>query len=331
MATGAIALERLQAGLEAGLGGTPVAATRRVYGERGNAWFDPTVTKEFLAESMSSYIANYRHVVTGLTGKLSIPGYVTASDLAWWGQLFWKGGVTAVTSAVTVQTYTFSPTVGSDDLKRATFEAQSDTQGYQIPFCLGEKFEISWQAGKPVMFSAELMGQQFIPQAVTAAIGDRTGLNGLAGTTATVAIDNAGGTMGTTLYSNVLSGKITWVNKWMPITHNKGQLYYDDAVREPRSVAIELDIHFKDTQELAQLQSDGERLIRTTFTGPTIAGSTGSVPETVKMDFYGFYLDGAFSANKAIRVVKMAGESQYDTSAGFDWQVACATSVAALP
>src|SRR4051812_37105968 len=116
MATGAIALERLQAGLEA-TRGTAVAATRRVYGERGNAWFDPTVSKDFLEESMSTYIRNYRHVVTGVAGKLMIPGYATCSDLAWWGQLGWKGGVAAVTSAVTVQTYTFSPTVGSDDLK----------------------------------------------------------------------------------------------------------------------------------------------------------------------------------------------------------------------
>jgi hypothetical protein len=329
MATGAIALERLQAALEA-TRGTAIPATRRVYGERGGAWFDPTVTKEFLAESMSSYVKNYRHVVTGLTGKLSIPGYVTASDLAWWGQLFWKGGVTGVLSAATVYTYTFAPTVGSDDLKTATFEAQSDTQGYQFPYCLGEKFEITWQAGKPVMFNAELLAQQYIPQAVTAAISDRTGLNGLAGTTATVAIDAAGGTIGSTLYANVLGGKLTWTNNWMPITHNKGQLFYDDAARETRSLAIELDIHFKDTAELATLQTDVERLIRVTFTGPVIAGSTGNVAESVKMDFYGFYLDGAFSANKAVRVVKMVGESQYDTTAGFDWAVAVANSNATL-
>lgn len=330
MATGAIALERLQAGLEA-TRGTAVPATRRVYGERGAAFFDPTVTKEFLAESMTSYAKNYRHVVTGVMGKLSIPGYVTASDLAWWGQLFWKGGVTGVNSAVTVYTYTFAPTLGSDDLKTATFEASTDTQGYQFPFCLADKLEISWQAGQTVRFSADLMAQQYIAQAVTGAIGDRTALNGLAGTTAQVFIDSSGGTIGTTAYNNVLSGKITWQNNWMPITHNKNQLFYDDAVREVRSVQLELDVHFKDTQELAQLLTDGERLIRVQFTGPVIAGSTGNVPESVKMDFYGFYLDSTFSANKAIRVAKMTGESQFDTTAGFDWQVAIANSNSTLP
>lgn len=328
---GIIAVEKLQAGLEA-TRGTAVAATRKVYGQgNGASWFEPTVTKEFVTESMGSYVKNYRHVVTGETAKLTIPGHLTASDAAWWGQLFWKGGVTAVNSATTVYTYTFSPTVATDDLKTATFEAHSDTQDYQLPFCLGEKFEITWAEGKAVQFSSELMAQQYIPQAITGAITDRTGLNPLAGTTAKVFIDAGGGTIGTTQYNNVISGKLTWQNMWMPITHNQGALFYDDAAREVRSLALELDIHWKDTQELAALLADTERLIRVQFTGPTIPGSTGSVPETIKADFYGFHIGAAFSPNKAIRMVKMTGESQYDTTAGFDWQVACATSVAVLP
>lgn len=330
MPTAALALERIQAGLET-TRGTSVAATRRVYGERGPSFFDPSVQKEFLSEALTSYIANYRHVVLGVGAKLSIPGWVTASDLAWWGQLFWKGGVTAVTSAVTVQTYTFAPTAGSDDLKTATFEIQTDTQGYQLPFCLADKLEISWAAGKPVQFSAELLAQQYVAQAVTAAIGDRTTLNPLAGTTAQVWIDNAGGTLGTTLAANVIGGKFTWENKWMPITHNKGQLFYDDAVRETRSLKFELDVHFNTVTEQAALLSDAERLIRVKFTGPTIAGSTGNVPESVTIDTYGFHLDTTFSPNKAIRMVKLVGESQFDTSPSTDWQVAVANSVAVLP
>ena len=289
------------------------------------------MTKEFLNESMSSYIDNYRHVVTGVGAKLMVPGYVTASDLAWWGQIFWKGGVTGVLSATTVYTYSFSPTIATDDLKSATFEAQSDTQGYQFPFCLGEKLEISWQAGSAVRFNADLIAQQYIPQAVTAAIGDRTLLNPMAGTTAQVFIDNAGGTIGTTVVANVLSGKLTWQNKWMPVTHNKNQLYYDDAVRETRSLSIELDIHWNNTTEFAQLQSDGERLIRVQFSGPVIAGSAGNILESVKADFYGFYLSAPLSVNKAIRVVKLTGESSYDTTAAYDWAVAIANSNVTLP
>ena len=331
MATGALALERLQAGLES-TRGTLVAATRRVYGERGNAFWDPTVKKEFLSESMTSYIKNYRHVITEESGKLSIPGWVTAADLPWWGQLFWKGGVAATgPTNTTVYTYTFSPTSASDDLKTASFEAYSDTQNYQIPYCLGDKLEITWAGSKPVMFSAELLGQQFTAAAVTAAIGDRTGLNALAGTTATVYIDNGGGTIGTTQTANVVGGKMTWQNSWMPVIHNKGQLYYDDAVREARSMALELDIHFKDTVELAALLADTERLIRVVFTGPLITGSSPNTYETATFNFYGYHLDAAFSANKAIRMVKMVSETQYDTTASTDWSVAVANGLSTLP
>lgn len=327
---GAIALEKLQAGLEA-TRGTAVPATRKVYGERGTAWWDPTVKKEFLAESMGSYVKNYRHVVLEQSGKLTIPFYVTASDLAWWGQLFWKGGVTGVLSAVTVYTYTFAPTVASDDLKTATFEAHSDTQDFQIPFCLADKLEISWTAGGIVKATAELLGQQYIAQAITGAITDRTALNGMAGTTAQVFIDNAGGTMGTTPFASNIGGKITYINDWMPITHNKNQLFYDDAARGTRSVQLELDMQYNTNAELAHLADDAERLIRVQFSGPVIAGSTGNVLESVKNDFYGFHTDGAYSVNKNIRMLKMMLESQYDTSAGTDFSVAIANSNSTLP
>jgi len=330
MATGAIALERLQAGLEA-VRGTPVAATRRVYGQRGQAWWEPTVNKEYLDESMSSYIDNYRHVVTGVSGKLSIPFFVTPSDLAWWGQLFWKGAVPGVNSATTVYTYTFPPTVGADDLKTGTFEASSDVQGYQFPFGLGEKLEISWQRGQTVRGNAEVLVQQGIPQAVTAAIGDRTGLNAMAASAGKVYIDNAGGAIGTTQVANVLGGKITWENHWEPIDHIDGQLFYDDAVRATRSIALELDIHYKDNVELAHLTDDAERLIRVGFTGPIIAGSVGNILEGVNFDFYGHYTSAPFGVSSAIRTVKLGGVSQYDAPAGFDWRVAAITSVAVLP
>lgn len=329
--TGALALERIQAGLES-TRGTAVAATRRVYGERGPAFFEPTYKKEFLNEANTSYIANYRHVVVEQSAKLTIPAWVTAADLPWWGQLFWKGSVAATGPTNTsVYTYTFTPTVASDDLKTATFEVFTDTQGFQIPFALADKLEISWQAGKPVMMSAELIGNAFASTSVTGAISDRTGLNAIAGATAQVYIDAAGGTIGNTAYNNVVGGKITWQNKWMPINHSEGTLAYDDAVRETRSVALELDVHYKETAELAQLTADGERLIRVAFTGPAITSSSPSTNESIKVDFYGFYLGAAFSANKAIRMVKLTGESQYDTAAGFDWKVTVANGLSSLP
>jgi hypothetical protein len=327
---GTIALERLQAGLES-VRGTGVAATRRVYGQRGQAWFTPAVDKTFLDESMSSFIKNYRHVVTRTGVTLGVPDYLTASDFAWWMQLAAKGGVTGVNSATTVYTYTFTPTAGSDDLKTATFEGQSDTQGYQFPYCLLDTFDVTWANGQPVQINAGLTAQQYIPQAVTGSISDRTGLNGLAGTNVKVFVDNAGGTIGTTPYAGVLSGKWSLANNWTTFSEGKGNLYFDTAVREVRSTTLELDIYFQDTIELAALASDVERLIRVQFTGPVITGSTGNIHEAVNLDFYGYHLTAAFSPNAAVRMVKMNAESQFDTTSSTDWAVSAITSNSTLP
>jgi hypothetical protein len=327
---GTIALERFQAGLES-VRGTGVAATRRVYAQRGQGWFTPAVDKTFLDESMSSFIKNFRHVVTRTGVTLGLPGYLTASDFAWWMQFAAKGGVTGVNSASTVYTYTFTPTAGSDDVKTATFEAQSDTQGYQFPYSLLDTFDVTWSNGAPVTFDAGLIAQQYIPQAVTGSISDRTGLNGLAGTNAKVFIDAAGGTIGTTPYAGVLSGKWSLANNWYTFSEGKGNLYFDGAVRAVRSTTLELDIFFQDTIELAALASDVERLIRVQFTGPVIAGSTGNIHEAVNLDFYGYHLTAGFAPDNAIRTVKMNAESQYDTNSSTDWAVSAITSNSTLP
>lgn len=327
---GAIALEKLQAGLEA-TRFTGVAATRKVYGERGTAWLEELVTTEFLAENMGSYVEHYRNVQTAKMAKLTIPGYVTASDLAWWGQLAWKGAVTGVLSNTSVYTYTFSPTVASDDLKFATFEGYSDTQAFQIPGCAVEKFEVTWAGGKAVQFTADLIGQQAKAQAITAGITDRTGLNALAGTSAKVYIDSGGGTIGSTQALNVLSGKITWTNNFHQITHLQGNLYPDDAYRLPRSVALELDIHYNTDTERLAFDAGTERLISVVFTGPNIASSSPTTPESVTLQFYGYWETAAFGVSSAIRTLKLTGKSQYDTGAGFDWKAIIANAVAALP
>lgn len=327
---GTIALERLQAGLES-VRGTGVAATRRVYTQRGQGWFTPAVDKQMLDEDMSSFIKNYRHVVTRTGATMGVPGFLTASDFAWWMQLAAKGGVTGVNTASTVYTYTFTPTVGSDDLKTATFEGQSDTQGYQLPYCLLDTFDVTWQNAAPVTFNAALTAQQYIPQAVTGAISDRTGLNGLAGTNVKVFVDAAGGTIGTTPYAGVLSGKWSLANNWMTFSEGKGNLYYDTAVRQTRTTLLDLDMYFQDTIELAALASDAERLIRVQFAGPVITGSTGNVTEKVNLDFYGYHLTAAFSPNNAVRMIKMHAESQYDTANSTDWAVSAVTSNVTLP
>jgi hypothetical protein len=328
MPAGLNALQKAQAAIEA-TRGTGIAATRIVYLDRG-AWFEQPVGREFPEEDRNSFIDNYRMLTVSHMAKVTAVARETFDDAPWWGQFFWKGGVTGVLSAITVYTYTFTPTVAVDDLKTMTLEVGNDTQAYQIPYVLGQKLEISWTRGQGVKMNVDLLGQRLIPQAFTGALSDRT-LEDVVGTTAKVWIDNAGGTIGTTQALNVLGGKVSWDNNWTQITHLIGQLYPDDAQRGVRHLAIELDVHFNNTIEFAQLVAGGERLIRVQFTGTIIAGSTGNVVRSITIDFYGFYLSAPFSTDGPIRVVKLVGESVYDATATFDWKVAIACQLATLP
>lgn len=329
MVAGLNTLQKAQAGIEAARG-TGIAATRIVYFDRG-AWFDEAIGREFPNEDRNSFIEHYRNLTTSRAATLSGVANATFDDLPWFMQSFGKGAVTGVNSATTVYTYTFAPTAASDDLKTITWEVGNDTQAYQLPYGVGQKIELSWAGGQPVKMSVDYLAQRAIPQAFTGALSDRTGIEDAVGTTAKVFIDNTGGTIGTTQALNVLSGKVTLVNNWEQITHLVGNLYPDDAQRDGRFLDLELDIHFNNTTEYAQLLAGGERLIRVVFTGTVIAGSVGSINRTITIDFYGFYLSAPFSVNNAIRVVKVIGQSQYNTTATTDWKMTIANQLVTLP
>src|SRR6266568_92450 len=146
MPAGLNALQKAQAFLET-TRGTAAAATRIVYFDRG-AWFEQIVGKEFPSEDRNSFVDNYRQVITDHRVQLSGGADATFDDLAWWGQIFWKGSVAAVLSNTSVYTRTFQPTVATDDLQTATLEIGNDTQAYQVPYCLGQKLELD-RAGRP--------------------------------------------------------------------------------------------------------------------------------------------------------------------------------------
>lgn len=332
---GALTLERLQAGLEA-TRFVAVPATRKVYAERGNAVWEEVVGREFLQENVGSYIETYHNVTVSQMAKITVPFFVSAADLAWWGQLAWKGTVTATgPTNSTVFTYTFSPDPTTDTLKFATFEGFSDTQGYKFPGATVDQLEITWAGGQSVRGTATILAQYAVASNVTPSIGDRptgsvlNGINVLAGTTAKVFID--GVTVGNTQALNILSGKITWAQNTTQVTHLLGNLFPDDAYRLARHAELELDIHYSTDTERAALLTDTERIVRVIFTGPAIAGSSPTTNETVTMDFYGYWKTMTFAASGAIRTLKMTGQSQYDTTALFDWKVAIANSLATLP
>src|ERR1051326_6091436 len=327
MPAGLNTLQKAQAFLES-TRGTTGTATRIVYFDRG-AWFTHNVQREFPDEDRNSFVDFYRQITLAQSVGLSGGFTATFDDIPWWLQLYAKGGVAGVLSNTSVYTYTFAPTVTSDDLKTATMEIGNDTQAYQIPYVLGQKLELTWGGGQAVKCNADMLGQKLTAQAFSGALSDRT-LEDIVGTTAKVWIDNAGGTIGTTQALNVLSGKITLENKWAQITHLQGNLFPDDAQRDSRSIQIELDVHFNNTTEFAQLLAGGERLVRVQFTGTNIAASSPTTAKSLTIDFYGYWTAAPFSVSGPIRVVKMTGQSVYDATPAADWKIVAVNQLVSL-
>lgn len=170
------ALEISQAGIES-TRGTAVAATRKVY----TAWQPFTYTRElrWSANQTGTFHnrreANYARPVHGFTGTESC----SFEDMAWWLQFILKGGVTGGagdSGTPEMFTYTFTPTLASDDLKSMTLEYGTPTLPYEAnqvmvnsaTFRFDPDNQTDWE------MDVEAMARKPTQTAMTGAISERT-------------------------------------------------------------------------------------------------------------------------------------------------------------
>lgn len=330
--SGEIALESLQVGYES-TRGTAVAATRIEPILSG--WFKENVERSYPDEIRNSFIKGYRNFPTKnfveVTGLQIAP---TFEGLGWWLGLFCKGGVTGVLSAVTVYTYTYTPTIASDDLKTATGEFVMQAQNYKVPYLLGNKIEIAYDATAPMTVSMDLLGQQATAAAKTGAL-TAPAYEDIIGPLVTFYVDTT--TIGTTAATNMLDLKFTLDNHWMQEWVGNGNLYPNDAHRGEDRYADVTWTMWADAAGVTEYnlyRTTGiatPRKIRAKVTGTTIAGSTGSVPRSLTHDMY-VVVDSVQPGEKdGKRTFEFTGRTQYDATATADWSIALAHALTTLP
>lgn len=326
MAQGLVALTKLQAGLEA-TRGTPVAATRI---QPINGYMVENIERTKVHEQRNSFIDIYRSFQTKRSVELrGLTTSPTFEDLPWFLQSFVKGGVTGVLSAVTVYTYTFTPTVASDDLKTVTWEVGDDTQAFQVPYCLGDRLELQFTADRPAVMTCDYLGQKATKQAFTGALSDRV-TEDINGSQMTAQIDST--TIGTTTVTNVLSARFALQNNWVQLWTLDGTITPDTAYRKVRSAALELEVQFNNVTEYdAFVTTPVERKIRLKVLGSVIAGSTGNVQKSLTIDWYGFWDAAPISDSNGVHTVKLSGTSHYDATATYDYSLAIANGLVTLP
>lgn len=330
--SGEMALESLQVGLES-TPGTAVAATRVEPILAGTV--REVIGREFPNETRGSFIPVYRDFPTNRFVEISgVQVAPTFEGIAWWMNLFLKGGVTTGSTVHTSgKSYTFSPTAASDDLKTATFEAVCAAQNYQIPYVLGQRMELAWVADGPMTLTMDFLGQRMTAQAKTAALS-AVDYEDIIGSKFVTYIDAS--TIGSTAVTNVFGGRFSVTNNWVQEFVGDGNLYPRGAHRNKPEYSFQLDMYLDSAgvTEYGVWRNEGpgtQRKIRTKVEGTAIASSSPATNRTFQLDHYGPWDTAELGDRDGKRTVQLTSRTKYDSSAGFPWQLYLESALASLP
>ena len=284
-------------------------------------------------EQRNSLIAAYRNWAVKNYVELSgITIAPTFRDMSWWGCLFWKGlaagGPPKVSTGAVRDTsaydYIFTPTATSDDLQTATLEVFDDTQGFQIPFVLGNKISLGWAVNGDLTCSMDLLGQKAVAAAKTAGqavVGDEQ----INGALTTVKIDTT--TIDSTAVTTVQSMNVSWDNGFVQEFVLNGNLFPLGAHRgATKKVAIDATLLFSSSTEYTTMYNAGvtvPRKIRISTMGTKVGAVTAM--KELRVDLYTIWDDAEFDTIGGQRAVKFSGHAQYDSTATHDQQVVVTT------
>lgn len=328
MTAGLVALTKWQATIEASFAaggaatrivpmvGTPLVKIDTFEGEQDRGTFE-----RYYPESI---VQTKEHVE--ITGATAIG---TFEDAPWWFQPFVKGGVTGAVTATSAYTYTFLPTITSDDLKSLVMEWGTDTAAYTIPGCVGKKLEITYNRNSPVMFGIDMLGQKMTAQAFTGSLSQRVCEAMTTGAT-TAYIDTT--TIGSTAPGDVLDAKLTLENGWEQIFELGGNLWAGHAARPRRHLAVEATLQFDTTTEFAAFMAGTARKLRIKTTGTNITGSSPTTAKSMTWDVYvPKWKVGDFGRLGSIWTVKLSGSGAYDSGTGASFSATVINDLATLP
>lgn len=318
------ALTYWQGGLEA-TAGTAVAATRRLY-EIGEIP-EESREKEYVPQSRQNFIENFEAVETSARTEFTLEAPVLSyKDLAWWAELFLKGGVTPTGAGPYVRVYNGAGT--TDDLKTATFEVSDGVGAFQIPYAFGDSFEIKGKNGSkpgPVEAKWDLIGQKVTPgHTMTAALAERD-LTGtyMVAQHAQFYLDDAAGGIGGTEIGTLMEFSIKMKNNTDPIFFGGDSLAYGAKRREERYLEVMVKLMFDATaytEFTNKFRANASR-----FCQLKIANGANNIAAWnlhTKFDKFTWPEDGP------TRQVSLLGRSIYDPTLGYDWQLTLTNQLA---
>lgn len=314
--------------------GTDLAATRKVY-----AQFTPSVVRPLspFRNTTGTYHGRRRASYGRTKVSLSASDEATYQDLPWWFQLCLKGGVTGVDDGSGAYTYTFTPTITSDDLKSITLELGDSGNPYQSSQVMVNSWTLRMDADNDAepawMLDLELIGRDWSTTTFTAAIGDRTTEPILARGTK-LYIDDGGGTMGSTQKTGTLiSCSITGNNNltYKAFAEDTTYVAANKVGRGEQTFDAQFTFEFADDTEFAKFRSTvpAERLIRLEQSGGTAIHTT--VYPRMRLDMWGYWSSWSRGTRVNNLVATFGFMGFYDTTDSKTFSAAIVNALSSLP
>jgi len=184
-----------------------------------------------------------------------------------------------------------APTTASATVSTMTIEAGDDSGAEEMAFCYAEEIVIEGKAGEAVMMSAKMIGRQVAPTTYTGAL-TLDAVEEILTSKGTLAIDEASGTIGSTLKSNTFREfKLTIKTGWIAKYTGEGQLYF--SFIKNVGPEITLDITFEhDATPIAQKvfwRALTPMQIRLKFEGSTLTSAGTYSKKTLIIDLAGLW------------------------------------------
>ncbi len=327
---------RNQAGLES-TRGTGVAATRIVY-----AQITPSYQRALMDFDDQSGTYEGRRRVAYAREKVgfSAMDICTYEDLPWWLQLGIKGGVAGAgdAGAPAAYTYTFTPSVATDDIKAMTLEFGESGNPYKSTQVMVNSFTLRMDADNDQepgwMIDLELMGRDWTTTTYTAALSDRATEVILARGTK-LYIDDAGGTIGSTQKTgSLISCSITVNNNihFKAFAEDTTYVAANKVGRGKRTVDAQFTFEFDADTEFAKYRSTtaAQRLIRLEQTGTTV--HTGpTVTKKMTLDLYGYWNSWSRGDRQGNLTATFGFAGFYDTTATKTFSATIINALSSLP
>ncbi len=321
----------LRAGLET-TRGTGVAMTRGI--EFSTATHDQSIDTIYPEEIRGSYEAHYAASAGAEVNSLQIEAPVDFDAMAWWLNLHIKA-VASGTGGAADKTYTFVPTLTTDDQKSATIQfGYTDNIGATSPaislaYVLGDELTLTWDKspGSPgVTMKSSLVSPKAATQ-LSAFTGTGTYTTSeLAKAAATVVtIDPT--TIGTTTDNDIVSAEWTYKSGFQNLfTLNNSYVAQDTFRPNPLEWELKLKRYIRNDNEWDRYVDKAKRKIRIKTTGSVLGGTFYSL----QLDCYGTLDTRATSEDNGLGMEELTYKPLYDTSFAGTTQVVLVCSLAAI-